>query len=369
MRYFIISSCGPRNIHGAPFVAPLGKERMVLRVRPPRGLSLASSTFLAASALTVTACAATDPMNALAPAGPVARMEADLFNFIYYLALAVFVLVEALLVWSVIRHRRRPNDGIPHQTHGNTALELTWTIIPCIILIVISIPTVSTIAAASARPTGPDVVTVKVIGHQWWWEFEYPDLGVVTADEMHIPVGKQIAVEVRSADVIHSFWVPKLGGKMQAIPNQDNHTWIQADEAGTFKAQCYQLCGTSHANMRFEVVAQSPADFDAWVQNQKAPPAQSTDAQAQKGEQVFMSSACIGCHTINGTKAQAKIGPNLTHIGSHQTLAGAIMPNTAENLALWLHDPEALKPGSLMPNLHLTGEQVQALVAYLHSLK
>jgi len=359
------------KFHGAPLIAPLGKERMVLRVRSPRGLSLATMAAFATTALFLTGCAATDPMNALQPFGEAARMEVNLFNLIFAIAAVVFVLVEALLIYAVFRYRSRPNDGIPHQTHGHNTLEIVWTIIPTAILIALAVPTVTTIADATAIPTGPDVINVKVVGHQWWWEFDYtdPNLGIVTSDELHIPTGTKVELDIESADVIHSFWVPQLGGKVQAIPNQHNHSWIEADQARTYNAQCYQLCGSSHANMRFIVVAESKADFDKWVQAEKAPAAKPTAGDAQKGEQVFMTGACIGCHTINGTNAQGKIGPNLTHIGSHQTLAGATLQNNPTDLALWLHDPPGVKPGSIMPNLGLTDDQIKSLSAYLESLK
>ncbi len=342
---------------------------MVLCARSPRLGSVSTALFVLLAAAALTGCSSTDPANALLPAGPVARVQASLYTTIFWMAVGVFVVVEGLLVWTIFRFRGRPNDAIPAQTHGNTPLEIIWTIIPCIILAFIAVPTISAIAQASDIPTGPDVVKVKVIGHQWWWEFQYPDLGVVTADELHIPVGTRIALDVESADVIHSFWVPRLGGKIQAIPNRVNQTWIQADETGVFRAQCFQLCGASHANMRFIVVSESKADFDAWVKNQLATPGQPTSPDAQKGAQVFATSACVGCHTISGTAAAGKVGPNLTHIGSHQTLAGAVLENTPQDLATWLKDPPAVKPGSIMPNLHLTDEQVNALVAYLESLK
>jgi len=342
---------------------------MVLRVRSPKILSPAIIIALATTAVSLTGCAATDPMNALQPLGEVARMEVNLFNLIFAIAVVVFVFVEGLLIYAVVRYRQRPNDGMPHQTHGHTTLEIIWTVIPAAILIALAVPTVTTIASATAIPTGPDVINVKVVGHQWWWEFDYPGLGVVTSDELHIPTGARVELDVESADVIHSFWVPQLGGKVQAIPNQHNHSWIEADQAGTYHGQCYQLCGSSHANMRFIVVAQSKADFDKWVQDQKSVPAKPTDPEALKGYQIFTTNACVGCHTIEGTPAQAKIGPNLTHIGSHLTLAGATLQNNPNDLALWLHDPPGVKPGSIMPNLHLTNDQIQALSAYLESLK
>jgi cytochrome c oxidase subunit 2 len=345
---------------------------MGFRIRLPKGLAFLNVLIIALLALFLSGCASDDPQNALTPVGPVGRAEAGLFTTIYWIAVVVFVIVEALLLYTVIRFRRRPgNDGMPAQTHGNTALELTWTIIPCLILVGIAVPTLTTIASASSIPNTPDTLKVTVVGHQWWWEFDYPSQGVVTADELHVPVGTKVAVTIKSADVIHSFWIPKLGGKMQAIPNQENQDWFEADQTGTYDGQCYQLCGTSHANMRFRVVVQSQADFQKWLADQKTVPPQppASAAEVAKGYQVFTTGPCVGCHTVQGTDAKAKVGPDLTHFGSRTTIAGAIMENTPQNLATWLHDPPAVKPGSLMPNYHLTDDQVNALVAYLESLK
>ena len=342
---------------------------MIFRARSSTSLPIVTVLLVLLSAVVLSGCSATDPGNTMMPAGPIARMEADLYLLIFWMAVGVFVLVEGLLLWTIVRYRSRPGDRMPGQTHGNTTLEIIWTVIPCIILAVVAIKSLPAIAQATEIPTGPGTVNIKVVGHQWWWEFQYPDKGVITADEMHIPVGQKVALQIESADVIHSFWVPKLGGKVQAIPNQHNTSWIQADEIGVYKAQCFQLCGTSHANMRFIVVVQSQADYDAWVANQVATPVTPTSGDAQKGGQIFQASACIGCHAIAGTAAKGNVGPNLSHIGSHMTLAGAIMDNNPDNLKMWLHNPPDVKPGSIMPNLHLADDQVTSLTAYLESLK
>lgn len=347
----------------------LGKERMDFRIRPPRGTS-ARPLFIAIPillALLIAGCTP-GPQDALNPVGPVGLMEASLYNLIFWIAVGVFVVVEGLLLYTIVRYRRRSANGVPAQTHGNTKLEITWTLIPVLILVGIAVPTLTTIASA-ATPPSANSLKVRVVGHQWWWEFDYPDLGIVTADELHVPIGTPIAVTVESADVVHSFWIPRLGGKMQAIPNRQNEAWFQADAPGEYYGQCYQLCGTSHANMRFRVFAESKADFDRWVQQQKAVPPTPAAGDAAKGAQVFATGPCVGCHAIAGTAAKAKIGPDLTHFGSRRTIAGALLENNPKNLAMWLKDPPAVKPGSLMPNYHLTDEQVNALVAYLESLK
>lgn len=341
---------------------------MGFRIRPPRGLPLVKVPLIAFAALLIAGCTP-GPQDALAPVGPVGVMESNLYNLIFWIAVVVFVIVEGLLVYTIFRYRRKADDGMPAQIHGNTKLEVIWTVIPVLILIGIAVPTLTTIASAATVPSGGNILNVKVVGHQWWWEFDYPDQGVVTADEMHIPVGTKISLAVDSADVIHSFWVPKLAGKIQAIPNRANTMWLQADQTGEYYGQCFQLCGTSHANMRFRVFVQSKADFDKWVADQKVVPTKPTDAEAAKGAQVFASGPCVGCHTIAGTAAKAKVGPDLTHFGSRTTIAGALLDNNPKNLAMWLHDPPAVKPGSLMPDYHLSDDQVNALVAYLDSLK
>src|SRR5258708_3295173 len=274
---------------------------MIYRARSSKSLPIFTILLVLTSAVVLSGCGAdTDPANALATAGPVARLEADFYLLIFWMAVAVFILVEGLLVWTIVRFRRRAGDRMPAQTHGNTTLEIVWTIIPCIILAVIAVKTLPAMAQATEIPTGPGTINIKVIGHQWWWEFQYPDQGVITADEMHIPIGTKVALQIESPDVVHSFWEPKLGGKVQAIPNQHNTSWIQADEPGVFKAQCFQLCGTSHANMRFVVVAQSQADYDAWVAGQVATPTPPPRGAAQKGGQLFQTSPRVHVNTITG---------------------------------------------------------------------
>ncbi|MGH2350349.1 MAG: cytochrome c oxidase subunit II, partial [Chloroflexota bacterium] len=212
------------------------------------------------------------------------------------------------------------------------------------------------------------------IGHQWWWEFQYPELGVTTANELHIPVGVPINLELESADVIHSFWVPHLAGKTDAIPGRVNRLWFLADEPGTYNGQCAEFCGIEHALMRMLVIAESQSEFDAWVRNERSIPAFAATPTAQdslvtRGAQLFANGVCITCHTIRGTAAQGKVGPELTHVGSRQTIAANTLPNTPEGLERWLRNPQAVKPGNLMPNLNLSDEDIDALVAYLQSLK
>jgi cytochrome c oxidase subunit 2 len=309
--------------------------------------------------------------SALNPKGTNGDAIAALFNVVLAIAVVVFVIVEGLLLISAWRFRKKAGDTAePTQIHGNTRLEIAWTIAPALIVITLFVLALQTLQSVAVPPAiaSSDEVTVKVIGHQWWWEYQYPDLNITTATDLIIPAGKVVNLEITSADVIHSYWVPQLNGKTDAFPNRINHSWIKADQPGTFYGQCAELCGPSHANMRAVVIAMSQGDFDAWVQNQQAGPV-AASGDAQKGEQVLLAGACIGCHTINGTAAQGKVGPNLTHVASRTAIAGGTLTNTPGNIKRWLKDPPAIKPGSLMPNLNLSDADIEALTAYLTSLK
>jgi cytochrome c oxidase subunit II len=279
--------------------------------------------------------------------------------------------VEGLIVIAAFRFRRRAKDASePTQVHGNTKAEIAWTILPALIVVTLFVMALQTQQTLDAKPAAAaEQMTVKVIGHQFWWEYQYPDLGITTATDLVIPTGKVVNLELSSVDVIHSFWVPQLNGKTDAFPNHVNFTWIQANTPGIYYGQCAELCGASHANMRVVVVAKSPEEFDQWVKEQQAPAAEPTDALAQQGQLVFAAGACIGCHTIDGTAANGKTGPDLTHVGSRTSLAGGMLTNTEGNLRRWLANPPALKPGSIMPNLNLTKTEIDALTAYLQSLK
>ena len=313
-------------------------------------------------ALLLVSCSARDPQNTLAAAGLIAQKQQDLFWLIIGIAAIVFVLVEGLLLITVLRFRRRPGQGMPPQTHGNTRLEIAWTIAPALILVVIAVPTVTTIFDTATTP--PVALRVNVIGHQWWWEFEYPDLGVVTANELHIPTGEAIALALTTKDVIHSFWVPKLAGKTDLIPSRVNHMWIKSDVAGAYLGQCAELCGIQHALMRLQVIVQSRGEFDAWVKAQRAPGA------PPPGELSGTITQCFACHTIQGVPgAVGKLGPDLTHMASRSTIVSGYLDNTPDNLKQWLETPQSLKQGALMPNMNLNPSQVAALVDYLQTLK
>ncbi len=345
---------------------------------PPRAIG---SALALAAALALAGCAGSP--SPLMPASANATTIYELTVVVFLIAAIVFVVVEGLLLWSVIRFSRRKISGEPEQIEGNVKFEIAWTAAPAIVLLIVFVAslqamlpltsTPSTAKTAGSLASAPSVAPggslhIRAIGHQWWWEFDYPDYKVVTANELHIPVNTAIAADIEAIDVIHSFWVPQLGGKTDAIPGHTNHTWFQANEVGTFHGQCAEFCGIEHANMRFTVVVEPADKFQAWIEQQQAPVA-AKSGDAAKGEQVFMTGPCIGCHTVDGTKAQGKIGPNLTHFASRSVFAGATQTNNTENLRRWLTDPQQVKPGNLMKIAPLTPEQIDALIPYLQSLK
>jgi cytochrome c oxidase subunit 2 len=312
---------------------------------------------------------ASQPQNTFDPRGPEARQLDDLITPVFWAAGFVFVLVNVLVVYVVVKYRRRSDDDAPKQVHGNARMELGWTIAPAVLLAVIGIGTLGTIADINAKPS-EDALKVEVIGHQWWWEYRYTDQKIVTANELHIPVGRQVAIELKAADVVHSFWPPKLSGKVDAIPGRTNHMTVQADEPGVFFGQCAEFCGFSHANMLLRVVAHEPRDFDAWVRANTTPPASvaALSGDAADGAALFRAKGCASCHAIEGYAA-GEFGPNLTHLMQRDSFAGAMFEMDNRNLRRWLRDPPAEKPGSLMPNLDLTEDEITKLIAYLNTLK
>jgi cytochrome c oxidase subunit 2 len=339
-------------------------NRAVSRRRSRPFLRLA--VFTTALAAFLAACTKATPYNSLAPAGPIAEKQADLYWMVFWIAVVVFVLVEGMLVFMLWRFRRRSPADTPRQVHGNTRLEIIWTIIPALLLAGVAVPTVGTIFDLAKEPAG--AMHIEVTGHQWWWEIRYPSLGVVTANEVHIPTGELVVMELESQDVLHSFSVPRLAGKQDLVPGRVNTLNLAADAPGTYYGQCQEYCGLSHANMKFRVIAHDPADFDAWVQSQLAEAA--APAAGSIAEQVLVQ--CLACHAIDGVDEPPETaplhGPNLTHVASRQRIAAGLLPNTAEGLATWLRDPPAVKPGSKMPDYDLTDDQIDAMVEYLRSL-
>ncbi len=325
----------------------------------------------------LSACAGTHfPQSTLHPDADASLLMDHLFTHIFAWAVFVFVVVEGLLIYTVIRFRARPDSPEPKPVHGHTVIEIAWTLAPALIIVFIAVPTIRTIFKVDGAAP-PGAMQIEVIGHQWWWEFKYPGLGVVTANELHLPVDKAVHLSLQSADVIHSFWVPRLSGKRDVFPGDHvNHLEITPDSIGTFLGQCAEFCGESHANMRFRVMVQDSADFAAWVADQQAghAPIDSSNAEILAGYQAFTkirnpaTNSCIVCHTIKGISAGV-IGPNLTHVGSRTTIAGGTLPFTPAGITTWLSNPPAAKPGSKMPNIGLTPDEIRGLIAFLQSMK
>jgi cytochrome c oxidase subunit 2 len=366
---------------------------------------LASYAFFAAFAIAAVSCNEAHPNSTLVPHSDFGREIDFLWNRLLLLGTIVFVLVEGALIFIVVKYRRRDNQPTPPQTHGSTMLEITWTLIPAVILVFIAVPTVRTIFITQAQ-AAPGSLNIEVTGHQWWWEFKYPEYGVTTANEIYLPVGRTVNFRLRSADVIHSFWTPQLGGKRDVVTNRTNYLWYTPDSStasSVWNGFCVEYCGASHANMRFRVFTVTPEQFTSWVAGQKSPaqfgavataapaggpnppPPQGSapgyifprekipdyavphspippdlkftpglTGNAARGKQVFSGAACIGCHSIAGNPiAMGVLGPNLTHVGSRSTIAAGRFPMAAAYLALWIKNARKMKPEVLMPTLGL----------------
>jgi cytochrome c oxidase subunit 2 len=286
----------------------------------------------------------------------------------------IFMIVGALLAYGIVRFRARPGDDgrEPPQVYGSNPVEFAWTVVPILIVFVLILTTARTIYTVQAAPRPPGAIGVRVLGHQWWWEFQYPDLGIVTANELHVPVSDPrhptpTFLDLESADVAHSFWVPRLAGKTDVIPNKRNSMWIDPHEPGTYLGQCAEYCGTEHALMLLRVVVQPRDEWEHWVASQRRPAAQ--DAAVARGRTVFESTACINCHTVQGTVATGRFGPDLTHLMSRETLGAGVALNTREHLRIWVNDPAVMKPGVLMPAMNLAGKDLDDVVAYMTSLR
>jgi cytochrome c oxidase subunit 2 len=329
---------------------------------------------LVAFALVSTGCASENaPLDWLRPAGPIARDIGGLWTVVFWAAVGVFFLVEGAIVYALIRFRRRRGDTeMPKQTHGNTPLEIGWTIIPALLLAALAVPTLSGIVALARER--PNALRVDVTAHQWWWQYEYPEQKVVTANELHIPVGRPVRLYLHSADIIHSYWVPALAGKQDVVPQRVNRLTIEADRPGEYHGTCVEYCGLSHANMRLRVYAHEPADFERWAREQAADATVPTGGLAARGRTILESKQCVTCHTIRGSeKATGTTGPDLTHFASRWGFAGDIFVRNEENLRKWIADAPGRKPGSKMPagitEMGLTEDDIDALVAYLQSLR
>ncbi len=387
-----------------------------------RRLSRLTPVLLVVLVAAVAGCKGTPaeyPQSALLPRGDFARLVDDLFTTTVRWALLVFVLVEGALLYAVFRFRGRPGDPEPEQVHGNTTVEIVWTIIPALILAMIAVPTVRAIFKTNEIP-GKDALTIEIVGHQWWWEFRYPEYNLTTANELHVPVGRTVSLRMGSGDVIHSFWVPQFAGKRDVFPNRETRIWFKAEATGNFPGQCAEFCGIQHGKMAFRVVSQTPEEFQGWVQHMETlvaapPPApaaapapahsdsvktsssgakvQQPKAPAQaptskapadsakpaaapapadplvaQGEKLFAQKGCIGCHSLVAVNPpKGLIGPNLANVGARTWIAAGTLQNTDENLTRWIRNPQQWKQGVLMPNLGVTEDEAKALVAFLRT--
>jgi cytochrome c oxidase subunit II len=331
----------------------------------------------------VTAASAVPPgevsksLNIFSPVSTPADSIFQLAMFVLAITAVIFLTVGFLLVYSAVKFRRRADDDgrEPPQVYGSNQLELAWTVIPVLIVVALFLTVARFIHAIQDARRPPGAIEVTAVGHQFWWEYRYTQYGFVTANELHVPVSdpKQPTptfLTLLSADTDHSFWVPRLAGKTDLIPNHPNSMWIDPHETGVYLGQCAQYCGTQHAKMLLRVYVESRADFDRWVQAQRQPvPASAPmDPAAAEGRRLFETTACINCHVVSGTVANGQFGPDLTHLMSRDTIASGAASNTPENLRLWIENPDAIKPGSLMPAMNLSGEEFDRLNAYLLTL-
>lgn len=313
--------------------------------------------------------------NPLQPHSGSAQLIQQLSFFTLAITGSIFLVVGGLWLYVVIKFRRR--DGAdeteePPQIYGSTQIELAWTVIPILIVVVLFLTVARVLFAIQAQPAPQNALHVDVVGHQYWWEFRYPSYGFVTANELHIPLGQPAgtattALKLLSADVDHSFWVPSLYGKIDTVPNKENDIVIDPTQTGVYEGQCAQFCGTAHAQMLLRVYVQTPQDFAAWAKAQQDNGIE--DPAVAQGRQVFESQSCVSCHTVRGTAAHGRFGPDLTHLMSRDTIASGLIANTPENLKRWIEDPEAIKPGCLMPAMKLSGDQIDQMVTYLATLK
>ena len=355
------------------------------------------------------------PTHIFATGSTPAAAVRGLSFFVLLITLGIFLGVSTVLAYALIRYRLRQDhtDAEPAQVFGSTQIELAWTIIPILLIVVLFLGTARIIFAVQDAPKPAGALDVLVIGHQFWWEYRYPKYGVVTANELHVPLSNPRSptptyLKLTSADVMHSFWVPKLAGKTDLLPNRVNEMWVDPHEPGLYLGQCGQFCGPEHAKMLLRVYVDPPAQFQSWLARQRTAQQSSTTGQnetatqqpnpgaargipinspqtygelsaqakddapqvdAQAGRQLFEQQACINCHTIAGTPANGRYGPDLTHLMSRSTIAAGIVPNTRKNLEEWIADPDTFKPGSLMPAMHLTDRQNAQLAAYLTTLR
>jgi cytochrome c oxidase subunit II len=372
---------------------------MLLRIAAGRRWAFPLAFVLCAVGLVLAGCTPEHyPQTTLKPLSDFAKIGDDIQTTTFWWALGVFVLVEGALVYAIFRFRGQPGDAEPKQIHGNTTVEIIWTAVPALILAAIAVPTVKGIFLTAATPRG-EALTVEVIGHQWWWEFRYPDLHITTANELHVPVGQTVAAKMGTIDVIHSFWAPRFAGKRDVFPNRETRLWFKAEQAGEYSGQCAEFCGIQHGRMAFRIKAQTPEEFQAWVSHMQtlgvkkpaataaapaaAPsgpvstasagatvqaPASPQDPAYAAGEKLFTAKGCVGCHALNAFNAPTgMIGPNLANVGARTYIAAGTLKNTDENLARWIENPQLIKQGVLMPNLGVKPDEARSLVAFLRA--
>jgi cytochrome c oxidase subunit 2 len=312
--------------------------------------------------------------NMFAPVSTPAFAIREIAYFVLGITGVIFLIVGGMIVYTIVRFRRRAADrpSEPPQVYGSMRIELAWTVVPFLIVTVLFLVTARYIWSIENRSQPPSALEVTIVGNQWWWEIRYPKLGVVTANELHVPVSDPGSptptfVTLESVDVIHSFWVPQLAGKMDVIPNKTNRMWIEPRTPGTYVGQCAEFCGLQHGLMLLVVVVHPRDEFERWVAAQQAPARD--DPAARAGRELFASLACINCHTVRGTPANGVFGPDLTHLMSRWTIGAGAARNTHENLQAWVNDPATLKHGALMPAMKLSRRDLDTLTAYLVTLK
>jgi cytochrome c oxidase subunit II len=349
------------------------------RFRALLGPALGLLTLLAGILLAAALCAAREPQaNSVTSIFDAHSTPADsirhLSHFVLGVTATIFLVVFSLLSYAVVKFCSRVAraGSEPAQVYGSTQIELAWTVIPILIVAVLFAATARVIHAIQDAPKPAEALEVTAIGHQFWWEFRYPGLDVVTANELHVPVSDPAHptptfLKLLSADTDHSFWIPQLAGKTDLIPNHPNETWLDPHETGLFLGQCAQYCGTQHAKMLLRVYVDTPEDFKAWLREQQQP-ANADDKEAA-GRRVFERTACLNCHAIDGTSGTGRFGPDLTHLMSRHTIASGAAENNRQNLRLWIQNPDAIKPGSLMPAMKLSDTELDALVRYLETLQ
>lgn len=305
-----------------------------------------------------------DAPSALQPSGPVAARQASLLWFMVIVGTIIYITVLVMVARILAQRFREPSPLTPRQS--TLLIAGGGVVLPTVVIVILFALTLGSLSAFAISTTPTDI-TIEVTGYRWWWHIRYPGYDLITANEIHIPVGQPVQFVLQSSDVIHSFWVPELGGKMDLIPGRTNRFWLQADQPGEYRGLCAEYCGTAHAHMGFLVIADTPEDFQAWVENQLQPPAEPANDLIAQGQAAF--ARCAACHAIRGTDAQGVTGPDLSHLASRRTLGAASVPNTAGYLAGWIINPQGIKPGALMPPQQVSGQELQALLAYLGSLE